>query len=291
MAPTPSCPPELRGVVFRGSHAVRRGQLTTTHLRSRAFVRLFRDVRAGPDVVVDHRVRAVAAAQLLLPGAVVAGRSAAVLWGVPLAGLTDDVELVLPPGCTSGRVDGVRVRRERIAVEETVLRSGVAVTSLVRTALDLARARPVEEAVALVDRFLLAVPVGQAEVLAAARADPSRGARRREAVVRLADGLAESPQETVVRLLLQRAGLPAPIPQFRVLHEGREVARVDLGWPAHRVAVEYDGRWHGGTAQFARDRARLNRLTAAGWRVVFVTAEDLRDPASVVGRVRAELAR
>ena len=55
--------------------------------------------------------------------------------------------------------------------------------------------------------------------------------------------------------------------------------------------MEYDGRWHGEPGQFGRDRARLNRLTAAGWRVVFVTAEDLRDPAALIARVAAELAR
>ena len=68
------------------------------------------------------------------------------------------------------------------------------------------------------------------------------------------------------------------------------VARVDFGWPEQRVAVEYEGRWHGEPQQVARDRARLNRLTAAGWRVVFVTAEDLREPARVIARIAAALA-
>jgi len=285
----PSCPPELRAVVFRGSDAVRGGQLTPAHLRSTAFRALARDLYAGPDVVLDHRTRA-AAVRLLLPSAVVCGRSAAVLWGVPLAGPADDVEVTLPPGSTAGRVHGVAVRRRALRDAEVVVR-GVPVTDLVRTGLDLAVAAPRDEAVALVDRFLRAVPVEQPELLAAAEADSARGARRAEAVVRLADGLAESPMETVVRLFLHRSRLPRPVAQFRVLHGGREVARVDFAWPEHRVALEYDGRWHAGTEQFARDRARLNRLTAAGWRVVFVTAEDVRDPAAVVARVAAELTR
>jgi len=54
------------------------------------------------------------------------------------------------------------------------------------------------------------------------------------------------------------------------------------------VAVEYEGRRHG--QHVASDRARLNRLTAAGWRVVFVTAEDLREPDRVVARIAAALA-
>ena len=40
----------------------------------------------------------------------------------------------------------------------------------------------------------------------------------------------------------------------------------------------------------APDRARLNRLTAAGWRVVFVTAEDLREPERLLARITAVLA-
>jgi very-short-patch-repair endonuclease len=39
------------------------------------------------------------------------------------------------------------------------------------------------------------------------------------------------------------------------------------------------------------DRDRLNRLTAAGWTVVFVTAADMRRPQRVVARIAALLAR
>ena len=40
----------------------------------------------------------------------------------------------------------------------------------------------------------------------------------------------------------------------------------------------------------ARDRRRLNELTAAGWIVVFVTAADLSDPVALVARIAAALA-
>ena len=46
-----------------------------------------------------------------------------------------------------------------------------------------------------------------------------------------------------------------------------------------------------GAAQFMRDRERLNRLQEAGWRVVFVTAGDLRRPRDLVARIAAALAR
>ncbi|WP_233492331.1 endonuclease domain-containing protein [Blastococcus sp. TF02A-30] len=94
-----------------------------------------------------------------------------------------------------------------------------------------------------------------------------------------------------MRLLLHRSDLPTPTAQHRVLDaRGRFVAIVDFAWPERRIALEYDGRWHGEPGQFAKDRARLNRLTAAGWRVLFVTAEDMRDPALLLRRIAAALA-
>ncbi|MGY2127290.1 endonuclease domain-containing protein [Blastococcus sp. SYSU DS0617] len=113
---------------------------------------------------------------------------------------------------------------------------------------------------------------------------------RVRAVCALADGLAESPPETRVRLLLRGRGVPTPVAQYEVRHDGRFVARVDFAWPELEVALEYDGAWHGEKGQFARDRRRLNRLQEAGWRVVFVTAADLHDPVRLLAMVRAALA-
>ncbi|WP_242473336.1 hypothetical protein [Blastococcus sp. TML/M2B] len=39
----------------------------------------------------------------------------------------------------------------------------------------------------------------------------------------------------------------------------------------------------------ARDRRRLNELTAAGWTVVIATAADLRDPVALIARIAAAL--
>ena len=63
----------------------------------------------------------------------------------------------------------------------------------------------------------------------------------------------------------------------------------DFAWPEHRLAVEYDGVWHAEPGQFAADRRRLNRLTAAGWRVLFVTAGDLCRPRQLIARIAAAL--
>jgi hypothetical protein len=105
---------------------------------------------------------------------------------------------------------------------------------------------------------------------AAALLPRARGSRQAREVAALADGRAESPPETRLRLLVLRAGLPPPVAQFEVRHRGRFVARVDCAYPEHRLAIEYDGLYHAGADQFVRDRRRLNDLrwtcgAPAGW--------------------------
>ncbi|WP_091108256.1 hypothetical protein [Geodermatophilus dictyosporus] len=92
-----------------------------------------------------------------------------------------------------------------------------------------------------------------------------------------------------MRLLLSRSDLPAPAAQHVVRDGGGFVARVDFAWPAHRLALEYDGVWHGDPARFRADRARLDRLTAAGRRAVFPTAADLHRPDALLLRLRGLL--
>lgn len=64
-------------------------------------------------------------------------------------------------------------------------------------------------------------------------------------------------------------------------------ARVDPAFPEQRLAVEYDGAWHGQPGQLSRDRRRLDRLTTAGRRVLSVTAADLHDPVGLLARIVA----
>ncbi|WP_089402428.1 endonuclease domain-containing protein [Geodermatophilus saharensis] len=291
MPTRPVAPAALRGRVFRGSAQVAAGHLTKGQLRSAAWQRLFRDVYACSSVALTHEVRAGAAALLLLPGAVVCGRSAAVLWGVDAAGPDDDVEVTVPPGSPACTVPGVRVRRWALLPDQITTRRGIPVTVPATTAVDIGRAPvPLAESVVLVDALVACGATELAAVRTAAAAATGSGCRRARRVADLADGLAGSPQETRLRLLLHASRLPRPVAQHTVLDaNGDFVARVDFAWPAKRLAVEYEGRWHGRPQHVASDRARLNRLTAAGWRVVFVTAEDLRDPDLVVARLAALL--
>jgi very-short-patch-repair endonuclease len=286
---SPCQPPELVGhEPFLGRWAVDEGLLTPDQLRSSAWRRLFRGVYVHADVPVTHELRAHAAS-VLLPTAVVTGRSAAVLWGADMAGAGDDVELTLPPTANAHRVAGLRVRRAMLPREFLWRRRGIPVTTAEATAVRLAESVPGDEAVCAVDQLIATGVVDLEPIRRLAAEARGSGSVRARAVCALADGLAASPQETRLRLLVRRSGLPAPIAQYRVVTEGRPVARVDFAWPERKVALEYDGLWHGEPGQFAKDRSRLNKLTAAGWRVIFVTAADLRDPDALLARIATAL--
>jgi very-short-patch-repair endonuclease len=71
---------------------------------------------------------------------------------------------------------------------------------------------------------------------------------------------------------------------------GRSVpGRVDLAWPESRLIVEYEGAYHFDDLQIRRDDRRYDRLIAAGWRVIRLSAPDLRDLDAVVARIAREL--
>jgi hypothetical protein len=287
---SPARPGSLVGTVFRGSAAVRSGQLTRHQLHSSAWRRLFPDVYACALLEVTHELRAFAVTRLLVPRAVASGRSAAVLWGVDLADPDDPVECTVPSTCRSGAVAGVRLNRRTLPENDVMTRREIPTTSPLRTALDLATIRPLDDAIVALDRFLAPGLVFLSEVRAATDRLTGRDCRHVRRVAQLADGLAGSPQETRLRLALHRSELPPPVAQYTIRDaDGRWIGRVDFAWPEHRLAVEYEGLWHGERQQVARDRRRLNALTRAGWRVIFVTAAELRDPAALIARLAEAL--
>jgi hypothetical protein len=209
---------------------------------------------------------------------------------VDLAGPSDDVEVTLPPTAGPRRLPGVVVRGATIPFDHRWRRLDIPVTTAVATAVRLAACIPGEDAVVAVDQMIATGVVDLAPVRALAASGRGTGSARARAVCALADGLAGSPQETRLRLLMRRSGLPDPVAQFRVIDGDGFVARVDFGWPDRKVAVEYDGLWHAEDQQFAKDRRRLNRLREAGWTVVFVTAADLHRPTELIARIAAALA-
>lgn len=66
---------------------------------------------------------------------------------------------------------------------------------------------------------------------------------------------------------------------------GSFVARLDMGWPDLKIAIEYDGDQHRrDRRQYVRDMRRRDELDRLGWIVVRVVAEDLE--VQVVRRIQ-----
>ncbi len=274
--------------MFRGSDAVRAGELSRNDLRGPLWNRILPDVYADAALPVTHLLRARAAVEIVLPEAVLSGPSAAAVWGfVDLAGPHDPVELTVPPGTPRPDSPAVRIRRRTLPIGSVTRRDGLPVTTAEVTALELAAQLELDDAVVLLDRFVDARVTRLDWLRAAATSMTGPGCRTARAAAALADGLAGSPQETRLRLVLHRSFLPAPVAQYEVRVAGRFVARTDFAWPERRVALEYEGAWH--TKQVAADRRRIEALQAAGWRVLFVTAADLHDPAALIARIAAAL--
>ncbi len=120
-----------------------------------------------------------------------------------------------------------------------------------------------------------------------------RARARIESLCALLDPAAESPGESLTRLLLTGLGM-----SFRSQVDIRDsvgfVGRVDF-LVEERVIVEFDGRvkYAGvdGRDALAREKAREDRLRAAGYEVVRLTWADLERPDTVARLIREARAR
>lgn len=223
------------------------------------------------------RLRAAAAVS---SDAVLSGPSTARLSGIVVPDAWPQ-EITVPPDARRVRSrPGLRVVVRPVA--EVVSLAGFRSTSLARAVADIACGREPEPQQWVVDQALRrGVPAVEIE---RHLAPGQRGVRTARRALLAADPLSESPLESGVGLALCRHGVPRPVRQLR-LDGGR--IRVDLAWPAARVALEADGvGFHSDPAALHRDRVRQNRLAELGWIVVRCTWADLRhDPAALAALV------
>ena len=267
---------------FLASEALKRGAVTRNELRTR-YRAVFRDVYIDRGAELTPAAKARAA--WLSTGATLAGLSAAAVLGTKWLDGAAPAEIV--------RADrhgqrGLVVHSYALADDELHTVWGMRVTTAARTAFDIGRGLPLAKAVPILDALLNATGIKPPDVVDLTDRHPgARGVRRLRAALELADGGAESPQETRVRLLLVGAGLPKPETQI----EFRDLRiRVDMGWREWRIAVEYDGIQHWGNRyQRSWDIERIALLEAAGWSVVRISAEMLSRPDAFVERVKSKL--
>lgn len=271
-----------------GTEAIATGALTRNDLRRR-YVKLHRNVYVHEDVELTARHRAEAAWLWSGRDAVLVGTSAAALLGTRWLPADGPAEVARSRFTAA---TGIVVRSGVLADDEVCSVGDLACTTPARTAYDIGRYMRPDASIIRLDALLNATRcvVGDVEAIAA-RHPGARGVRLLRAVLEQVDGGAESPQETRLRLLLRRAGLPRPVTQIPVADDwGRVVRRIDMGWPQWHVGVEYDGEQHWDPVGHAADIDRLEFLAARRWRIVRVSARHLRyGSADVVRRARDAL--
>lgn len=192
-----------------------------------------------------HRVMIRAAVADFGRGAVVSHVSAAVLhglpgWAIPMTRV--HVTHRRPSG--GRRSSNVHVHVASLADDEVTEVMGIAVTSVARTVIDVARTCGFEQGVVVADAALTAELADTGSLArAVAAVIGRRGAPAARRVIRFADSRAESVGESRSRVAIARAGLPPPLPQWEIRDRvGSIVGRSDFGWPEHGVAGEFDGR-------------------------------------------------
>jgi very-short-patch-repair endonuclease len=182
---------------------------------------------------------------------------------------------------------GIIAHRARVLPPDDIGKlKGIPATTAARTIADLARIYPATRVGPMLDYALACRLVTRAELEARATG------RRHDDVLR--ELLDERPAtarpmgsefEACLFRGLRDAGLPRPVPQYRVLMDDGSEVFLDFAYPDVKLAIEADSfLWHASLADWQRDRARNNELIVLGWSILPLTYD-------LVVHTRAEAAR
>lgn len=234
----------------------------------------------------------------LLPDAVLSHTTAARLHGMPLpASYRHESVLHLAREPAKPAARRRHIRGHRLALRSGDILSplpGIRVTSPARTWFDLAGVLPLPALVAAGDWLVSAhgrsfgyprqavVALNELQdFVAELRGVP--GIRTARIAVGLLRSGVDSPQESYLRLVLQKNGLPEFRPSCPLLDgAGRPVVWADLGCPEFRTCVEYDGEHHLTREQQLRDHNRDLLVREFGWHQVKVSSGDMQRGSSWV---------
>jgi hypothetical protein len=264
-------------------------------LRTGRWERLGRDVFRIAGTPPSWRGNLMAACLSWGVGAVISHRAASALWR--LAGFEPGpCELTVPR--SRRRAEPGIIHRHPLPHADIGVMDGIPLTTPARTLIDLASVAPREAVEEALDdalrRGLVSIQLLRRRLDAIGR--PGRpGLAITRLLLDSRDPSAAVPESVFERRLLrtlQGAGLPAPVLQHEIRSGGRLIAVIDFAYPDARLAIEADGyRWHSGRIRWDHDRARRNRLTLLGWRIIHVTWTDLtRRPAMMIDAVARALA-
>lgn len=248
--------------------------------------RVFRGVYVHVDVPDSRELRVQAIRLVTPPYAVVSDSSAAWLRGVETFRPSDRFDLVpslvIPHGESRTTQRNVVCREAYIDRADVEDIDGVLVTTPLRTTIDLLRGLWRPYALAAGDGMARAGLVEAGEVVAyIRRLRGFPGVVQARTLAGFLDGRAESPAESWTRLRLLDAGLPRPEVAVPVADRNGVVRyRLDMGYEAQRIAIEYDGtEFHSDGRDRRHDQVRRDWLAAVpGYRFTVVRKDDVLGP-------------
>lgn len=239
--------------------------------------------------------------------AVFSHATAAALWGLPFLGdPPETIHLTVPSSAHGARRSALHVHAGDLVPEETVEHRGIRLTSLARTLVDVARSEGFRQGVVMADHALRLHP--DPDALRAAmgasidRSATCAGVARARRTLEFAVPEAESPGESLSRVVFREQNVPVPILQYRLVVRlpggGRGDFRTDFAWEQQEMVGEFDGaaKYHRYLAPgetpgdaVAREKQREDMIRAAGWGVVRWTWSELQRPVTLARRVREVL--
>lgn len=238
--------------------------------------RPIRNVYVASQVADGIALRAQVLGLVVPPDCFVCDRTAAWLHGAPAA-LAPDEHLLVPTVSCFRLAEHGRLRNKltdsgerAVTRRDLMVIDGIAVTTPLRTALDLGRLqRTRDTALSGMDAMLRLELFPHEQLLAKIpRFARQRGVVRLRVLAPLADGRSQSPGESALRLRWYDAGLPRPELQIPVLENGRVVYWLDMGLEELLFAAEYDGEeWHSSADQREHDRGRRSWLGERSWEI------------------------
>jgi hypothetical protein len=234
--------------------------------------RLYRGIYAYGHDRLRVEGRWLAAVMACGPGAVLSHRDAAQLWELRQSNSTL-IDVTVPSRNGRIRRAGIRIHRSgRLAPEEVTERSGIPVTTVARTLLDLADVIEMQALRRAVTEAEYRGRFDLASLIAVVEDNPGRRGRKlKMAALEGRLHRTRSPLENRFLRFLDRWGVEEP--ESNVWLEGYEV---DFLWRRVALVVELDGtEEHGTRAAVRRDRKRDRVLWRAGFRTMRLTGDAL----------------
>lgn len=215
---------------------------------------------------------------------------------------TQMFHVIRPEGAAHLNRPHIVVHRMKLYEDEVTMVDGVAVTTVERTWLDMAEMLTVDELVVMGDSCVRRprvefegrhAPLCTLEDLQRMidRHRGKRGLRKAKEAIRLIRVGSDSPQESLLRLAMVRAGLPEPELNVPIdARDGGRFLQADLSYKKYRIGIEYEGEGHGNEAQVVRDISRSERYEALGWTEVRISKRHMvNDAKSAVAKIRTAL--